>query len=404
MTLYDPRWSDRRLAHEVAHVVATPKADPADSFVLHAPLELLARTGLLGYVPAPAREPARRRLHELSIAYADAGPSVAAPAPVDVRPLPELAARLGAAIAAGDLDDVDRLASSLGLRASPAELRALLAGAVVDSLAAAGHASILFYLFPRVAPEGSVSGTILRGPARELARHPEMRLEWFEDPDDRAVTGTLTGALLDVPVLGVPGSDFIFPVMHQAEQSGVAANLLSGFVRAPIDPARARRELGRIAAWSMLQEPPDYAPYGWSHCLTMPQAVMGLAGDGVDATRAVAIAATYVVGFRAAFGTRPLDPTWVPEPPTTRRFVDARSCGPDVAAAHAWHTPDAEFFDLVGELAAFAAAHRDAHLVKYTFACIDAAGADPAYRRLYLAAAASLAGWWAVHPAHEDAA
>ena len=58
----------------------------------------------------------------------------------------------------------------------------------------------------------------------------------------------------------------------------------------------------------MLQEPPDYAPYGWSHCLTMPQAVMGIAGDGVDVPRATAVAATYVVGFRAALGQRALDP------------------------------------------------------------------------------------------------
>jgi hypothetical protein len=37
---------------------------------------------------------------------------------------------------------------------------------------------------------------------------------------------------------------------------------------------------------------------------------------------------------------------------------------------------------------------RDAHLVKYTLACFDAAAADPRHRRLFLTAAASLVGWW----------
>ena len=42
--------------------------------------------------------------------------------------------------------------------------------------------------------------------------------------------------------------------------------------------------------------------------------------------------------------------------------------------------------------------HHDAHFVKYTLACLHASDADPQSRRLYLAAAASLAGWWAQHP------
>ena len=33
--------------------------------------------------------------------------------------------------------------------------------------------------------------------------------------------------------------------------------------------------------------------------------------------------------------------------------------------------------------------------MKYTLACLDAAAADPRHRRLFLAAAASLVGWWA---------
>ena len=250
-----------------------------------------------------------------------------------------MVAALVAAIAAGDLDDVDHLAFAVGVRATPSELRHALAGPVVASLAAAGHAGILLYLFPRFAADGSITGTILRGPARELARHPEWRLHWFEDPDDPVVSGSLADALLEVPMLGVPGSDFIYPIMHQAEESGLATKLLSGFVTEPGDAHRVARELSRIAAWSMLQEPPDHAPYGWSHCLTMPQAVMGIAGDGVDVARATAVAATYVVGFRAALGQRALDPDWIPMASRHTDFAEARGrrpgAGRGIRVAHA---------------------------------------------------------------------
>ena len=107
---------------------------------------------------------------QLAAEYEAAGEPVAGRPALDPRPLDELVAALVAAIAAGDLDDVDHLAFSVGVRATPSELRHALAGPVVASLAAAAHASILLYLFPRFAADGSITGTILRGPARELAR------------------------------------------------------------------------------------------------------------------------------------------------------------------------------------------------------------------------------------------
>ena len=81
-------------------------------------------------------------------------------------------------------------------------------------------------------------------------------------------------------------------------------------------------------------------------------------------------------------------------------FAEARGAGPEPAAAFVWHTPDAELPAIVADLAGYASAHHDAHLVKYTLACFDAAANDPSHRRLYLAAAASLSGWWAQHPEH----
>ena len=392
-------WTDRRLAAEVAVVVAVPKEAPADSFVLHAPLELLARVGLLRAVRPDAREQARQRLVWLAASYAAAGPPVERTPPAEHLEPSEAAARLVPALAAGDLDEVDHYAEALGRRATPEELRTLLAEPVAASLAAAAHGSILLYLLPRVAPRGEVTGAVLRGPARELARMPQWRLHWFEDPDEPIAGTPLADALLDVPTLGVPGSTFIYPIMNQAEESGLAAKLLADVLGADPDPAAARRELARVAAWSMLEEPPDYAPYGWSHCLTMPQAVLGLAGRGTTPRTAVAVAATHVVGFRAALGSRALDGDWRPEAPATADLAEAIEAGPAQAAAAAWHAADADLDGVVTELATRASLHHDAHLVKYTLACFDAGADDPDQRRLYLASAASLSAHWAAQPA-----
>ena len=55
-----PAWPDAALVGYVADRVREPREQPADSFVLHAPLELLARTALLPWVsPRSARGPPR---------------------------------------------------------------------------------------------------------------------------------------------------------------------------------------------------------------------------------------------------------------------------------------------------------------------------------------------------------
>src|SRR4051812_26952271 len=140
--------NDLSLIAAVGAIVAVPKEAPADSFVLHAPLELLARAGLLRAVRPDAREQARQRMVRLAASYASAGPSVErAPADEDLDPV-AAAGRLVSALAAGDLDDVDRYALALGRRATPEELQVLLAEPVAASLAAAAHGSILLYLLP----------------------------------------------------------------------------------------------------------------------------------------------------------------------------------------------------------------------------------------------------------------
>jgi hypothetical protein len=180
--------------------------------------------------------------------------------------------------------------------------------------------------------------------------------------------------------------------MSQVEQTGVAADLLAQPL-AGVDLAAGIPVVLRAAAWSMLVEPRDHASYGWTHCLTMPQAVLGIA-DVLDARTALAVASTYVVGFRAAFAQRPLVETPPPDPEI--ELAHAIDAGPDIAAAAAWNAPTPAIPRVVTELVTRAAVHHDAHYAKYTLACLDAAASDPSHTRLYLAAAAKLAGVWAI--------
>ena len=363
----DPR-SDVVLAAAVAEMVRRPRRDPASSFVLHAPLELAARVALLPRVAPDARTDARQRLVDLADEYDRAGPATGDPPPRELGSAARAAARLDEAIGAGDLDEVDAAAAWLGHTASPTELRALLADPLLPRLSAAAHAPIFLYLLPRVSPRGELTPELLRPLARELAREPEWRMTWYEE--SRPTSGALDQAelwatLAATPRLGVPGSDFIYPIMAQVDGGGVAAELLTDVIGA-VEPQAAARTILRAAARSMLDEPLDFAPYGWTHCLTLPQAVLGIADSCADPLVPLAVAATFVVGFRAALGARALRDDVV---------VDA---------------PE----ESVTELVTFAATHHDAHLVKYTLACLDAADWDPARRGLYLSAAARLGRYW----------
>lgn len=390
--------SDAELARVVGRSIRRPRRDPADSFVLHAPLELTARLALLPYVTPNHRDEARQRLCELAGAFENAGPAVDDPEPLPCTSPLDASSQLVRAIDAGDLDATDAAARWLGTHVDGPTLRGLLADTVVPRLAAAAHGSILLYHLPRVAPRGELSAELLRPIARELARQPTWRLEWIDQlpgamVSDRGGTG-LFDAIAGTEALGSPGSDFIFPVMHQVDEKGTAAEVLCGSITT-VDQAEGAQAITRAAAWSMLREPDTHTPYGWTHCLTLPQAVLGIAPACSSPRVAMAIAATYVVGFRAAFATAPLLASF-DEPDPRLDLEAALRSDPDVAAAAVWHAAANEHTEVTAVLASRASIHPDAHYVKYTLACIDAAHADPREARLYLAAAARLAGYWAV--------
>ena len=388
--------SDARLVADVSEVLAVPRHDPADSFVLHAPLELVARAALLPFVAPDQRDRARAQITAIAVEFEGFGPPVSPPAADGYDSVEAGAAHLLAAIDRGDLDDVDQSARWLGRAASAAELQTLLSSAVIPRLAAAAHAPIFLFELPRIAPRGEVTGELLRGLARELGRAPEWQLRWMDDlrPAPAASPTAMFDAIAATP-LGTRdpnASPFIYPVMSEVDEPGIAFEQLGDVVGGPDVQERAQAVL-RGAAWSMLLEPDEHAPYGWSHCLTMPQAVLGLTGV-VDPNTALAVAATYVVGFRSALAQRPLEPVFPFDDPGLP-LGEALDTDAATAAAAVWHLRDPDVATVVDELVIRASVQHDAHLVKYTLACLDAAASDRSHQRLYLAAAASLVGWWA---------
>jgi hypothetical protein len=367
--------SDAQLVELVTETIGRPTCATPTSFTLHAPLEITARAALLPMVPPAARQAVRARMVQVAATYDALGPTLPPPPDPSPAPLP-----LDALVASGDVDGADRALTWLAQHGDSSEAVRALAETLLPRLSGAGHGVIGVDQARRGRAPTAAGLLGLRNIVREAAALPDWTLTWFEQtPRTGQGSTSLWDALSDPPSPGDPGSDFIYPVMSLTESSGLALDRLAGPLRgariAEVEPA-----LLRIAAHSMLQDDPVRAPYGWSHCLTLPQGALGTACCGASPATAMAVAATYVLGFRAVQGTCALDPAFVPPAST--------------AAGDAWRATPEQRPGLVAELASVAAAHHDAHLAKYTLACIDAARRDPDATALYLAAAAHLAEWW----------
>lgn len=383
---------DRALVDHVAEIIARPKAGPADSFVLHAPLELMARAALLPRVPEASREAARARIVALGDAYLAAGAPAEARPPRAFGAIDVALARLRAAIDAGDVDEADDVAAYVADAAPAGVIVRGLAADVVPRLSAAGHGCIFLALLGRPT-SGPMVAYALRGLARELARAPDWTLTWQRRRAPSVAPSMDLAARLRRPrAPGEPGSAFIHPIMSLVERTGLAESTLDAATRG-LGVHAARRVLSRVAALSMLQDDLAQAPYGWSHCLTMPQATLAIAPLCPSPEDAIAVAATFVLGFRATLGRVVLDLDHVPDA-RAGSTLDALDDAPAVAASAAFHAAPHAIGDVIDRLVTRAALHEDAHLAKYTLACLDARAYDRGAARLYLAAAAYLGAYW----------
>lgn len=371
--------SDSALVAAVGERVGTPLIGEPNSFILHAPLELMARAALLPLVAPATRQAVRRRIAEIGRSHAACGSP--APLPDDEIAPGEARAVLAESIHSGAPGAACVATRLLARSTDPPSLAAALAPLIDARTSAAGHAAIGLHLFLRHGSGAPVTAWMLGTTIHAVARDPSLKVQWLDHPpphtaaDGRGLEAVLSG----VPSAPDPGSDFIAPTMAAVDSAEVAGTLLAAPTSA-LDPEVARRCLLRVAARSMLQDDPTHARYGWTHCFTMPQATLGLSPFHPDGERLVRIASTWVLGFRATLGSVELDADWEPDD--------------DDAAALAWRADSTRMPHIVEAIASTAAAHPDAHLAKYALACLDAAADDPASTRLFLAAASRLVQHW----------
>ncbi|BAN00890.1 hypothetical protein [Ilumatobacter coccineus] len=396
------RLTDSDLFDAASRLLSSSSAD-ANSFTLHAPLELMARARLLPLVSPSRRTAARRRIAHIAETWAETAATAAAPAsgsestPIE-RPLDVLRS----ALEDGDPDSADRAFVALCAARTPAEIVGDLAGLVLGLLGGAAHGAIFLELLPQFRPTSGINPALMgRTVIGDIARHPDWRLRWLDEPSPAPSDASLFERLTSPRAEGRPSSHFVQPTMALVDDTGLAHRALAD-VTQHLTIDQARRELLPIAAMSMLQDDPANAPYGWTHCLTLPAAALAIGDRTDDPQRAVDVAATFVLGFRATQSSTAIDPSWAPEPP--QRFIaEVERLHPGAAAATTWHADTAMRASIVQRLVDHAATHRDAHLVKYTLACLDAAEHDPSNEHLFLAAAAFLAAWWNEHDLAEGA-
>jgi hypothetical protein len=386
--------SDAQLASTCIEAISTPKTgDKRNSFLLHAPLELLARLALLPGVERAHCDEARRRIAEIAVRYANDGEELDV-APRDFESVGAARASLLEAMVSGGRAEADAALCYLLQHESLPRIARELFDPIATSYGAAGHAPILLAELQRVAGRYVGVGQLLRAPLRYLVSQSNVALPWVDRHSAHRVEGaanepaSLWQAFAQPESISVPDHSIATELLAP-EKLGRYERDLGAFSFADTDAIE--RVLLRAAAHSMLQDDAKQAPYGWTHCMTLPLALMTNTLHSRNPQRVTAMAAAEVYAFRATMGKTRLSDTWKPEPPKHRELIAAT---PNEAASIAFHASREERWALLSKLTMFAATHRDAHLAKYTLACFDAAARDPDCESLYFAAAAYLGAWW----------
>jgi hypothetical protein len=418
---------DAELFEAACEFVATPINRPLDSFSLHAPLELMARYRLLHDVAYADRPLAVTQLFATALSYAQAdhGEALRPPAMPAAIDITSARQRLRQALDEGDVAQAWQASWSLGQWCSGRELCAHLPDLVVPRLGAAGHSVIYFSLLSSLdAGAASHARHFLPHFMMELARQPQARVAPTMlnassltnssaaalPPDEHALRDALTQLMPFVQA----DAQGIAHTVTQALDAGMAARLQPLLPRCSAHHVEAGlhalQAVCGVSTRAMLEEPFTHAQYGWTHALTLPQALWHLLPGLHEPQAAVFMGALYVAAFRGVLGQAPL-PLEAPYAPSAASASTSASASahqhhtlpertqalhqsPDAAAHAARHLPAMAHAHAFRTLASEASIRPDAHLVKYVLACKDAAQAAPREAAIYLSAASRLAALW----------
>ena len=401
--------SDAELCQEAAALIAPPPAEGGSSFTLHAPLELLARYGLMPLVDPRERKLARLRL--VASAARFEAEITAGPAPAKISRF----ANPGDAIAeftrcfhAGDAGGLESIVLQFAAQFGTARLVHVLTPLALPTLTGASHSHIGLWLLLRHGRSSDMRDAgLLRAAARALASGPRNQLKSFAGmaiQGDKPLAQTPAEverevlARLAAPPRGKNAYGSMHHLITAGETTGNADALFADFIRRGLTGDQidaAFRAALRVCAQNMLQHDATFAKFGWSHCLTLPQAACGLSSLNIDRKLALAATLVWATAYRSVLSDHDLDLGWVPAPLAgSPSLAEALQTSPAAAAARAWHAEPAERPLVKRALATQASIRTDQHLVKYTRACLDMISFDPEYEHLYLAAAAHLCGLW----------
>jgi hypothetical protein len=400
---------DAELCRQAAAIVSRPLLKGGSSFTLHAPLELLARYGLLPLVAPRERKLARLQLAASAAAFEAASPGSGPPLKIAAFPNPaDARAELRRVFDKRDADGLEAVVLQFAAQYGAASLVHLLTPLALPTLSGASHSHIGLWLLlrhGRTSDNGDAS--LLRAAVRALAADPKGRLRSFagmaleggkpltQDPArvEQDVLRKLTA-----PRRGKQAYGSMRTLISAGEATGNADALFGDFIRGDLTAEQidaAFRAVLRTCAHSMLQHDASFAKFGWSHCLTLPQAACGLSSFNINRKLALAAALVWITAYRSVLSDRDLDLNWAPARPSgSSSLEEALRTSPAAAAARVWHAEPDELPLVRQTLATEASIRPDQHLVKYTRACLDLVSFDPQAEKLYLAAAASLCGLW----------
>jgi hypothetical protein len=401
--------SDADIYRQVASIVSRPQAQGINSFSLHAPLELMARYGLLPLVEPHERPLARLQMVASGAAY-EAGVKTVG-TPQSIGPFPDLTTasrEFTRVFNAGEADAMEAIVLQIAAQFSTASLIHLLTPLALPTLTGASHSHIGLWLLLRHGRMGEAGdASLLRAAARRIAADPNGQLTSFSG---MAIQGSkpLNQSLVEIeseifaklsdPPRGKQGTTSLRTLMEAGEANGNADRFFGDFIKHDLTSEQmdaSFRAVLRICAHSMLQDDVNQAKFGWSHCLTLPQAACGLSSLNMDRKLALAATLVWISAYRSELSSRRLDFTWMPRKIDESMSIrEALHSSPDVAAARVWHADFAEYPLIIQSLATQASIRNDQHLVKYSRACIDMGSFDPTHKHLYLAAAAYLCALW----------
>jgi hypothetical protein len=400
--------SDAELFRQAAAIVSRPPERGFSSFALHAPLEVMARYGLLRLVSPSDRELARLQMIASAAAY---GSNVTPfPPPPRVEPFPDLnaaSAELARTLTQADAGGMEALVLQTAEQFGTASLVSLLTPLALPTLTGASHSHIGLWLLLRHGEAAGISdAALLRTAARAIASRPNDRMRSFSGmaidggKPLKAPPGEIErqiSAKLANPPKGRLGSQSIRPLIEAGEATGNADRLFGDLIKHDLDRAQidaAFRAGLRVCARSMLEDDIKQARFGWTHCLTLPQSACGLASLNTDRKLALGATLVWITAYRSILSRRSLDLEWTPEKVTGPSIHEALYTSPQVAAGRVWYADESEWPEIRVALATEASIRNDQHLVKYTRATLDMGSFDPGYTRLYLAAAAHLCALW----------